>query len=101
MTIYIDNEFKCHVSNDGTRTTVRTDFFDGSCKEVIEGYRFIPEGYTWTRGDGQQFTGEMICPWVDTAILEAAQSAADRVQAQADKEISTLLDTIEELIIGE
>lgn len=36
--IYIDSEFKCHVSNDGTMTAVETEFFDGKCDAFIEGY---------------------------------------------------------------
>jgi len=31
-TIYIDSDFKCHVSNDDTMRAVETDFFDGKCK---------------------------------------------------------------------
>lgn len=100
MKIYIDDDFKCHAQNDGTMREVETNAFDGKCAEYIEGYRFIPEGETWTRSDGVRFTGEMITPWKDYAILETAQTAADRVQAQADEEIATLLDTIEDLILG-
>ena len=37
-TIYIDENFKCHLDNDGTMITVETDFFDGKCKAFIEGY---------------------------------------------------------------
>ena len=29
--IYIDNGFKCHVTDDGTMTAIETDFFDGKC----------------------------------------------------------------------
>ena len=43
-TIYIDSDFKCRATNDGTLTTVETDFFDGKCDEVVEGYRFVPAG---------------------------------------------------------
>ena len=37
-TIYIDAENKCHVTNDGTRKAVETDFFDGKCDSFVEGY---------------------------------------------------------------
>ena len=37
-TIYIDSDFKCHVTNDDNLTAVETDFFDGKCDEFIEGY---------------------------------------------------------------
>ena len=101
MAIYIDNDYKCHVSDDGTRRAVETDFFDGRCAEYVEGYRFVPDGETWTRADGKTFTGEMIAPWKDYTQLAKIQAAVDRTQAQADEEIGILLDTIEELIVGE
>lgn len=71
--IYIDSEFKCHVTNNGTLTAVETDFFDGKCDIFIEGYRFVPEGESWTRSDGVVFLGEMIAPWKDFRELDAAQ----------------------------
>lgn len=73
MIIYIDSEYRCHVQNDGTMKEVETDFFDGMCEEYIEGYRFIPEGETWIRSDGIQFTGEMIAPIDDYVELQAKQ----------------------------
>lgn len=77
-TIYIDSEFKCHVSNDGTMTAVETDFFDGKCDTFIEGYRFVPDGETWTRSDGAVFRGEMISPWKDYDELDNAQREYER-----------------------
>lgn len=72
--IYIDNEFKCHITNpDGTMTAVETDFFDGKRDAFIEGYRFVPAGWIWTRADGVVFQGEMIAPWKDYAELDSAQ----------------------------
>lgn len=72
-TIYLDSDFKCHVANDGTMTAVETDFFDGKCDAFIEGYRFVPEGESWTREDGKVFTGEMISPWMSYEALDAVQ----------------------------
>ena len=77
-TIYIDSEFKCHVSDDGTMTAVETDFFDSRCDAFIEGYRFVPEGESWTREDGVVFQGEMIAPWKDYAELDNAQREYER-----------------------
>lgn len=77
-TIYIDSKFKCHVSNDGTMTTVETNFFDGKCDAYVEGYRFVPNGETWTRSDGEVFHGEMIAPWKDYAELDNAQREYER-----------------------
>ena len=72
-TIYIDSEFKCHVTNDGTMTAVDTDFFDGKCDTFIEGYRYIPDGGSWTREDGVVFQGEMVAPWKPYEELDSAQ----------------------------
>lgn len=80
MTIYIYTNYKCHVTDDGTMTAVETDAFDGKCETYIEGYRFVPEGETWTREDGVEFTGEMISPWRPWAELDAAQREYERQQ---------------------
>ena len=72
-TIYIDSEFKCHVTDDGTMTPVQTDFFDNKCDTLVEGYRFVPEGENWTREDGVVFVGEMLAPCVDYDQLDSAQ----------------------------
>lgn len=72
-TIYIDSDYKCHVAGDGTMTAVETDFFDGKCDAFVEGYRFVPEGESWTRSDGEVFHGEMIAPWKPYDELDAAQ----------------------------
>ena len=77
-TIYLDSDFKCHVTNDGTMTAVETAFFDGKCDAFIEGYRFVPSGETWTRSDGAVFHGEMIAPWKDYAELDNAQREYER-----------------------
>lgn len=82
-TIYLDTAFKCHVSNDGTMTEVQTDFFDGKCDAFIEGYRFVPQGESWTREDGTVFTGEMIAPWKPYSELDQVQREYERELAQA------------------
>lgn len=87
-TIYIDSDFKCHVVNDGTMTSVETDFFDGKCNSFIEGYRLVPNGKTWTRDDGEIFDGEMICPFNDYSELEEAQKLYE--EQQKNKRIKNL-----------
>lgn len=74
MTIYIDYDYKCYVSDpDDLLRAVETDVFDGKCQTYIEGYRFIPEGEVWIREDGAAFHGQMVAPWQNMAILQAAQ----------------------------
>lgn len=85
MNIYIDNDYKCHVTDDGAMRAFDVPFFDGKCAEFVEGYRYVPSGETWTRADGQTFTGEMITPWRDYAILAELQALYEEEQAkQAD-----------------
>ena len=91
MKIFIDNDFKCHVSDDGTMTAVETDFFNDKCDTFIEGYRFVPEGENWTRSDGVVFHGEMISPWKPFNELDAAQREYER-QLLAD--MRTALNTL-------
>lgn len=91
MTIYIDTDFKCHITGDGTMTAVDTDAFDGKCTAYIEGYRFVPAGQTWTREDGAEFLGEMIAPWKDYNELDAAQHEYEREQlAQYESALSEI-----------
>ena len=75
MTIYIDNDYKCYVSAAEGRKAIETDAINGKCAEWIESFRFVPAGETWTRGDGEVFTGEMLAPWKDLGNAYAAQTA--------------------------
>ena len=77
-TIYIDDEFKCHVTHDGARTPVETDFFDGKCAAYVEGYRYVPAGESWTDPAGNVYHGEMIVAWKPYAELDAAQREYER-----------------------
>ena len=73
-TIFIDSEFKIHITNpDGVFRKVETDFFDNKCDAFMEGHRLVPSGESWTRSDGVVFSGEMIAPWKDYTELDAAQ----------------------------
>ena len=106
MTIYIDSDFKCHVSAaDGLRA-IETDSFDGKCKEWIESYRLVPAGETWVREDGVMFTGEMVSPWKDLSDAYVAQAdylEAKLLETQANIEEvdAALLDAEYKNIIGE
>ena len=79
-TIYLNADFKCSVTEkEDTVQSVETSIFDGKCNAFIEGYRFVPAGQTWTRSDGEQFTGEMIAPFKDYSLLEAMQTVYDEI----------------------
>ena len=78
-TIYIDSEFRCHVTNDGTWSVIETDFFDGKCDAFVAGYRYVPENESWEREDGSVFEGEMITPWSDCEELSEHQEQYEQV----------------------
>ena len=93
MTIYIDSEYKCHVSPGEGLTAVETDAFNGKCRQYVEGYRFVPAGQSWTREDGQVFEGEMVAPWREYELLAELQALYEEEQArQAD--MAAALDAI-------
>ena len=80
MTIYIDSDYKCYVSDAEGRRAVETDSFDGKCAAFIEGYRYVPSGERWVKPNGEFFRGEMIAPWKDYDYLQAAQEAYEQGQ---------------------
>lgn len=84
MIIYLNSDFICHLTNDGTMTEVETDVFDGKADAYIQGYRYVPEGETWTRADGVQFKGLMIAPAknYDRILTDVAISYLDDDQAE-------------------
>lgn len=63
--VYIDEISHCHTENpDGVYTPVGTDFFDGKCKEFVEGC------CVELNGDG---TIKQIYPWKPSSELDAVQ----------------------------
>ena len=99
MTIYIDSDFKCHVTDDGDMTKVETDFLDGKCDAYLEGYRFVPAGKVWVRPDGTVFRGELISPWKDWKKLDRAQRIYERERLESlEAENAALLDGMADLV---
>lgn len=66
-TIYIDADYKCHMTDDGTMKAIETDELDGLCDTYIEGLRFIPTD-----------NGELIVPWKPSSELDEAQREYER-----------------------
>lgn len=97
MTIYIDNDYKCSLSDDGTMREFDVPFFDGKCAAFIEGYRYVPSGESWTRADGEIFAGQMIAPWKPYDQLYKAQLEYELEQYKAAlTEIETALGVTSE-----
>ena len=68
-TIYIDSDFRCHISDDGTMHAVETDFFDSKCDAYIEGYCCeVREN------------GTVLYPWKPYSELDAAQRQYELAQ---------------------
>ena len=82
MKIYIDNDYMCRTSGDDTMREYDVSFFDGKCVAFIEGYRYVPQGETWIRADGVEFSGQMISPWRNARELEKAQLIYEKEQAE-------------------
>lgn len=94
MTIYLDSEYRCHLTNDGTMTAVETDVFDGKCRTYIEGCRCVPEGESWTRSDGAVFRGLMVASAGDFRMLAGAQKQYELDEAAFAEELGALIDEI-------
>lgn len=99
MIVYLDEGYKCHASPGEGLRPVDVPFFDGKCRRFIEGYRFVPAGETWTREDGVVFTGEMIAPHEDYAVLAAAQQQYEEMQAEM-QDMQTALNTLGVMVDG-
>ena len=94
MIIYIDSDYKCHVSSAEGLREFDVPFFDGKCKAFIEGYRYVPEGETWTRSDGVEFNGEMISPLKDYNILAAAQAQYEEMLPEMEDMRNALVNEL-------
>lgn len=77
-TIYIDSNFRCHILDDGTMTPVETDVFDAMPNPVIECYRFVLNGHSYTKPNGVTVRGEFIQPFVTEKELDDAQRQYER-----------------------
>ena len=85
MRIYLDSDFRCHLTDDGTMQEIETNAFDGRPNEFILGYRYVPEGQTWTRSDGVKFRGLLVIPAkeYDRILTDVAISYLDDEQAES------------------
>lgn len=99
MTVYIDSDYKCHTTDDGMMRLVDTAFFDGKCDTFIEGYRFVPDGESWTRDDGTVFAGEMVSPWRNYSILAAAQAEYEKTRNE-NEDMQNALSMLEVRLNG-
>ena len=87
MTYYLDDDCRVHTAPGEGRTPWEDadGVFAGKCKAYTEGFRVVPEGQTWVRGDGMAFPGLMVAPWKPYAELDAVQRQYEREQYEAMK----------------
>ena len=83
MIVFLDENYICHAENSGNLAAVDVDHFDGKCPTYINGYRYIPDGHSWTAPDGTVYQGEMLSPWKPWDALDAAQRAYEQQQLAA------------------
>ena len=98
MVVYIDSDFKCHITNDGTMTPIEEKFFDYKCKEFIEGYYLKPHDKIWIRENGEILSeGKIITNFIPYAELNKAQQRYDKEQliAYRDKENELIISYTE------
>ena len=101
MTIYIDSDYKCYVSASDGRRAIEVNDFNCKCPEWIESYRFVPEGETWTREDGEVFTN-MAAPWKDLGEAYVAQAAyLEQLLAAAQAQTTDMQAALEVLGVTE
>ena len=99
MIVYLDADYRCYVTQGENRVAVDADYFNGKCPAYIEGYRFVPEGETWVREDGETFRGEMIAPWKPWEELNATQREFERQQLMdANAQNAELLETMAAMV---
>ena len=89
--IYIDQNYRCHTTNpDGTFREIETSYFDGKCKEFIEGHIFAPS-------NSVVFPADMIITWKPYSELDAAQRQYEReLLADAENALAILLGGVSE-----
>lgn len=92
MKIYLDSDFRCHLTDGGGMRMIETNDFDGKCAAFIEGYRFVPEGDSWTREDGAVFRGKLVMDVEDYDLLK-------RFQDQHEADMAASADMAEALRI--
>jgi hypothetical protein len=80
--IYLDDQYRCSVTNGENKTEIETDFFDGRCEEFIEGYCYIPKNEKWVNKNNIEFMGETIFPIADFNKIDSIQRSNERAALQ-------------------
>lgn len=90
-TIYLDSNYMCHISNNGTWQEVTTDIFDSMCEKAIECYRFIPEGQVWKKSKTIILRGPFVQAVTESSLIQQQYEIDDDKYTQ---ELGALIDEI-------
>lgn len=93
MKIYLDSDFRCHLTGGGMRM-IETDEFDGKCAAYVEGYRFVPDGESWVRKDGVIFRGKLVMAVEDYELLKRFQFQHEADECAHLEELGALIEEI-------
>lgn len=74
-TIYIDDDYMCHLEDAQGRTEIQTDVFDGTVDEAIQFYRYIPQGKEWADSKGRILHGLFVQATDSAEIARVTQQA--------------------------
>lgn len=92
-TLYVDYDFKVYTTNAEGRMAIETDVFDGISDYVVECYRFVPSGSSYTKPNGLTVHGEFIQPFVTENELYIAQREYEQKRiSELEIENTTLLE---------
>ena len=98
MRMYVDSECRCHTTNPNDIYTEieAPEQLEDKCTTYIEGFRVRPEGYTYTRDDGEVFgpDGSSVTPWKPYDRLAAAQAQYEADLAEAAKAYQEGVDSV-------
>lgn len=92
-TIFLDSEFKCHLTNDSTMLEVQTEALDGYDSKAIECFRYVPKGYTWKGSDGRERHGEFIQAFRPLEVIGAYQEQYEAMLAEQE-DMQTALEAL-------
>lgn len=93
-TIYIDKNNKCHLVDDGTMLPVETEALDTIADLAIEYFLFAPKG---TLYNGVVCADDFL-QCLDGKIVDAIQSAVDRITAEKDAEIAEINEAMMDFV---
>lgn len=92
--IYLDNNFMCHIINDGTMKQIQTNIFDNCCDDIIKLCRYIPENENYILPNSEILWGPFIQFTAPSSITNIIQQQYEIDEANHLEELGALIDEI-------